>query len=320
MARTFERHRFKEVSLHQLRSFCETARLGSLAAAASSLGLAQPTVWEQVHALERLLGTKLLQRQARGSCLTAAGRLLAELAAPLVTGADSLKRTLHEAAGRSEVRLTIAATGRTLADDLAPVVAEFTRRHPHIRLHLLETMIDRIGATVESGQADLGIRTDFPLDPLSPWLVDEPGYELDLMLVTPADHPLARRKIVRPVDLLKYPLINANCPFPIPDLAMSAALHKLGIFKTEPRRLEASYTAVIRRYVEAGFGIGLVVALPGRSVFPGLHERSMSGYFGRVRMKLVWRKTVAEYEAIRLFADTLTSVLKRGVDRRAEEK
>ena len=72
MARTFERHRFKEVSLQQLRSFCETARLGSLAAAANSLGLAQPTVWEQVHALERVLATKLLQRQARGSCLTAA--------------------------------------------------------------------------------------------------------------------------------------------------------------------------------------------------------------------------------------------------------
>ena len=200
------------------------------------------------------------------------------------------------------------------------MVAEFTRRHPHIRLRLLETMIDRVGAAVESGKADVGIHTDFPLDPPSPWLVDEPGYELDLVLVTPADHPLARRKVVRPADLLQYPLINADCPFPFPDLAMSAALHKLGIFKTEPRRLEASYTAVIRRYVESGFGIGLVVALPGRSPFPGLHERSMSRYFGRVRMKLVRRKTVAEYEAIRLFADTLTSVLKRGVDRRDEEK
>jgi molybdate transport repressor ModE-like protein len=76
------RHRFKELSLQQLRSFCETARLGSLTAAADSLGLSQPTVWEQVHALERVFGMKLLQRRARGSELTPAGRLLAELAAP----------------------------------------------------------------------------------------------------------------------------------------------------------------------------------------------------------------------------------------------
>lgn len=45
----------------------------------------------------------------------------------------------------------------------------------------------------------------------------------------------------------------------------------------------------------------------------------MSRYFGRVRMKLVRKKTVAEYEAVRLFADTLTRVLKRGINRRDEE-
>ena len=64
----------------------------------------------------------------------------------------------------------------------------------------------------------------------------------------------------------------------------------------------------------------MVVALPGRSPFPGLHEHSMSRYFGRVRDETRPRKTVAEYEAVRLFADTLTSILKRGVDRRDEEK
>ncbi len=67
MARAIPRHRFKEMSLQQLRSFCEASRLGSLAAAADSLSLSQPTVWEQVHSLERVLGTRLLdaRRAAR---------------------------------------------------------------------------------------------------------------------------------------------------------------------------------------------------------------------------------------------------------------
>src|SRR5437588_7871544 len=47
---------YKEITLQQLRSFCETVRLGSLTAAADSLGLARPTVWKQVHALEHHLG------------------------------------------------------------------------------------------------------------------------------------------------------------------------------------------------------------------------------------------------------------------------
>ncbi len=52
------RYSYKEGRLQQLRSFCETARLGSLAAAAQALGLAEPTVWEQVHALERQFAAK----------------------------------------------------------------------------------------------------------------------------------------------------------------------------------------------------------------------------------------------------------------------
>ncbi len=52
---------YKEVTLQQLRSFLETARLGSLAAAAAALGLAQPTVSAQVHALEKHFDMPLIQ-------------------------------------------------------------------------------------------------------------------------------------------------------------------------------------------------------------------------------------------------------------------
>ena len=83
---------YKEITLLQLRSFCETVRLGSLTAAADSLGLARPTVWEQVHALEHHLGMQLVEPHARGCQSTEAGRFLAEMAGPLVTGISSLKQ------------------------------------------------------------------------------------------------------------------------------------------------------------------------------------------------------------------------------------
>ena len=46
------KHGYKELSFQQLRSFVETARLGTLSGAADFLGLTHPTVWMQVHALE----------------------------------------------------------------------------------------------------------------------------------------------------------------------------------------------------------------------------------------------------------------------------
>src|SRR5438093_11386242 len=96
------RRAYKEVRLQQLRSFCETARLGSLKAAAEALGLAQPTVWEQVHALEREFGQKLVEPHGRGCQLTEAGRVLVGLAAPLVAGIDALKRNFASAHARTE--------------------------------------------------------------------------------------------------------------------------------------------------------------------------------------------------------------------------
>jgi molybdate transport repressor ModE-like protein len=306
MPATTFRHSYKEVRLQQLRSFCATARLGSLKAAAAALGLAQPTVWEQVHALERVFAATLIERQAHGCRLTESGRRLAELAAPLVAGIDGLQRSFHEAEDPREVWLTIAATERTLAEDLPEVIRAFEHRHPQVRLRLLEMMVDRIAAAVESGQADLGLIPDHGVEAPNPWLMLEPAYDLDLLLVTPADHPLAKKRHVQPRDLLGFPLLNSATS--ISDPAITAALQKLGVFQTQPRRVEAAYTAVIHRYVEMGFGIGLVLGLPGRRSSPRLHERSMSRHFGRVTIMLLRRRNALQGGPAQLFAHMLTTL------------
>lgn len=294
--------------MQQLRSFCETARLGSLTAAAASLGLAQPTVWEQVHALERDFDAVLVQRAPHGCRLTEAGRLLAEMAAPLVSGIDSLKHRLLAAQANAVSRLTVAATQRILVEDLPASIAQFEQRNPHVHLCLQEQRVEQIPKLVESGESDLGLTPEGAANPPSPWLVFEPCYELELFLVTPRDHPLSRRRRFRLEDLLEYPLVNAANG--IPDPVVTARLNKLGVFQTGPRRVEAVYSAVIRRYVEMGFGIGLVLGLPGHGVSSHLHERCVSQHLGRVTINLVSRTGTLGYEPARGFARTLRSLVR----------
>src|SRR5262245_50779630 len=131
-------HVYKEVTLQQLRSFCETVRLGSFSAAAAALGLSHPTVWTQVHALERRFGTKLVEAHARGCRVTEAGHMLAEMAAPLVTGFGSLESSYRAAQSEVGTSLVIAATARILVEDLPDCVVEFERRRPHVQLTLKE--------------------------------------------------------------------------------------------------------------------------------------------------------------------------------------
>ncbi|MBL8794862.1 MAG: LysR family transcriptional regulator [Planctomycetia bacterium] len=303
-----KRHAYKEVRLQQLRSFCETARLGSLTAAAASLGLAQPTIWEQVHALEHVFAAKLVERHAHGCRLTPTGRMLAELASPLVAGIDSLQRNVREALQLQESRLTVAATPRIVYEDLPAAIVEFQRQHPQVVFRLMEQSNEQVIASVESGEADLGLTLEREPTPANPWLSFELGYELDLMLVTPKDHPLAERRRFQPRDLLDFPLVNA--PDGLPDAAITAALHKLGVF-AQPRRVEAFYTSAIRRYVELGFGIGLIVGLPGHLPATNLHERSLSRHFGRIPVSLVQRRGVLPHGAAHSFAQTVKTVLQR---------
>src|SRR5437016_1563011 len=135
---------YKEITLQQLRSFCETARLGSFTAAAASLGLAHPTVWKQVHVLEREFGAKLVEPYGRGCRLTEAGRLLAELAGPTVASIGDLKRHFQEAFAKVETRLTVVSSPRILVEDLPECVIEFERRWPHVRLTLKEMRNDEV--------------------------------------------------------------------------------------------------------------------------------------------------------------------------------
>jgi DNA-binding transcriptional LysR family regulator len=308
MPTSTHRRAYKEVRLQQLRSFCETARLGSLAGAAEALGLAQPTVWEQVHALEREFAARLVEPHGRGCRLTEAGRVLAELAAPLVAGIDALKRNFESTRTQVETWLTLATTQRVLAEDLPPVLQEFTRRLPHVHVRFRELGGFEVAAAVEAREADLGLTVQRPPNPPSPWLTYEPAYELEPFLITPKDHPLVRRRTIRPQDLRGYPLVNRPREG-FADMSIAAILEKLGVFEAQPPRVEASYSTVIRQYVAAGFGIGIVPAVPGRRVSSDLHERPMGRYFGRVTLNLIWRKGAMEQEPMQTFAATVREVL-----------
>jgi DNA-binding transcriptional LysR family regulator len=306
-AASTRRPSYKEVRLQQMRSFLETARLGSLAAAAAALGVAQPTVWKQVHALERQYGVKLVEPHKRGCRLTDDGQLLLQLADPLVTGFDSLPRQFREARGMAAVGVTVVTTPRILVEDLSPCVVAFEERWPRVRLTFKETRDEDVAKEVESGGADLGLVQMTEAQADNPRLAFEACYQVDIVLITPKDHPLAHRTRVRPRDLCPYPLVNSPNAF---DPALAATLEALGLFRTEPRRVEAFFAATIRHFVELGFGIGLIPR-PAHTPYPNLHQRVMSRYFGRATIYLIQRKGALQSPAAHAFAETVKVQMSR---------
>ncbi|QDU29753.1 HTH-type transcriptional regulator CysB [Anatilimnocola aggregata] len=290
---------YKELTLQQLRSFCETARLGSLAAAAKTLGLTHPTVREQVLALQRDFGVQLIEPHRRGCRLTAEGQLLAEFAMPIITATNGLRKRFELAQSTAEVRLTIAGPPRVIQEDLPDAILALLKSAPQVRVAFLELHDDLVIQAVESGAADLGLTSEGVPGRPPPGLSIEPAYELETLLVTPKGHPLAKKRSVRPADLRHYPLVSSRHSLS-DQPALAANLDRNRVFDGPAPRVEPFLAATVRTYVKLNLGIALIYGLPPRRRNAFFHERSMSEYFGRGLVRFVLRKGSAHEEWARM--------------------
>ena len=125
------------LSLHQLRCFLAAYEFGSLTAAAEELGYAQPSVSEQIRALEKSLGVTLFTRVGRGVVPTTAGQQLREHAERTLAAADEARRAVQAvtAIETGTVRFGMFGIARLYAG--AQLIADMLERHPGVRVELV---------------------------------------------------------------------------------------------------------------------------------------------------------------------------------------
>ncbi|EYD77160.1 transcriptional regulator, LysR family [Rubellimicrobium mesophilum DSM 19309] len=140
---------------NDVRLFLTVARSGSTRAAAQDLGLNQTTVARRMEVLERCLGLRLFDRTTRGHRLTEQGQALCEAAQPMREAAEALSRRA-EVLGRSlQGTIRVSAAEVVFSHLVAPIVAEFRREHPEVRIEYdsSEGFVD-----LAAGEADLAFR------------------------------------------------------------------------------------------------------------------------------------------------------------------
>ena len=105
--------------LDGLRALRETDRRGSIAAAATALGVTQQALSARMRNLERALQVTLLTRTPAGSQLTEQGRLVVGWAEDVLTAAERLEAGLRSIRSGVSHRLAVAAS-QTIAEYLVP--------------------------------------------------------------------------------------------------------------------------------------------------------------------------------------------------------
>ncbi|HEY7143128.1 MAG TPA: LysR family transcriptional regulator [Streptosporangiaceae bacterium] len=263
-----------------LRTFCETARLGSVTAAAQALGYTQSALSRQLTVLEATVGAKLFDRRARGVSLTEHGRSFLPHAEALLERLDAARRDLQALDELEQGRLRVGAFPTAVAVLIPRAMAAFQAAHPAVSLSLVEGTTRHQLVRLLDGVADVAIVSAFPGQAL-----DERQFQLthlfdDAMLIgVPRDHPLSGRRSLRLDELAGERWIGADtsdddrllgpgqlplAPSPRPGFVVREWTAKLGL-------------------VAAGLGITLVPALAAAAVRPDITLVGLRGQDARRR-------------------------------------
>lgn len=172
------------MTLTQLSAFVLVARLGSVKAAATVLGVSEPAVSQALSALRTHLGDQLVSRSGTGMALTAGGNRLLAIASQMVALGAEAEAAVRVAQGAPE-QLRLVATS---------TIAEF------VATPLVDTFTGRAGGAVEASYgvasgaemsvlltnrlADLALGPD--LTDATSGLVSEPVFRCQLIAVGPA--------------------------------------------------------------------------------------------------------------------------------------
>ncbi len=288
--RMTQKHRYKEIQLAQLRSFCLAATEGNFTTAAKALGLSASTVWKQVRALERELKAQLLRRQGREVELTAEGRLLLETVQPHVSGLDSLRRFLEARREGIHRELVVASGAYLFANHLTKPIQQFRALRPSIQVTFRIAAWSALQRAVERGETDVGVLAYDADVPRSPFLEYEHLFDEQLCLMIPAGHPLIRAKRLTLHELVKHPLILP--PKGGADRkAFERLLRKHNYADRVQTALVCGLVDVAKKYVALGLGVAVMyVSEDVAQGTPDLHVRPLGPEIERLPIEMAVRK------------------------------
>ena len=246
------------MNFQQLRIIRETVRCNfNLTEVAGALFTSQSGVSKHIKDLEDELGVELFVRRGKRLLgLTEPGKELAAIVERMLLDAANVKRLADQFARSDRGEFTVATTHTQARYALPPVVAEFKKEFPLVRLILHQGSPTEIAAMLLDGEADIAIATEALID--SPDILAYPYYSWHHGLVVPEDHPLTAASPLTLEAIAEWPIITYHEGFTgrghldarfaaaglAPDIVMAA--------------LDAD---VIKAYVELGMGVGLMASM-----------------------------------------------------------
>jgi DNA-binding transcriptional LysR family regulator len=236
-----------------LKAFIAVAETGSFSLAAGQLFLTQPAISKRISALETELEARLFDRIGRSVILTEAGRALLPRARRILLELEDSARAIASLSNEVRGTLRFGTSHHIGLHRLPPVLKQFTRKYPQVRLDIQFMDSEAACRAVEQGELEIGIVTLPPM----------PSAALSILAIWPdplevavsREHPLAERREPRLRDLVQYPAI-LPAPTTFTRQIVERAFRGLGLELNVA--LSTNYLETIGMLVSVGMGWSLL--------------------------------------------------------------
>jgi len=296
------------MNLQQLRYIFEVARSGlNVSEAAAALHTSQPGVSKQIRLLEEELGIDVFVRQGkRLTAVTDPGQEVLKIAERLLRDLDNLRSIGQEFGAEESGTLTLATTHTQARYVLPPIVREFMRRHPNVKVSLRQGSPTQVCDYVLAGEADIAIATEAIGEQDA--LVMLPCYQWNRCVIAQPSHPILKAQPLTLEAIAKYPIVTYDFAF-TGRSQINKAFAARGL--TPNVALTAIDADIIKTYVALGLGIGIVAYMAfDPAADKGLRAVDAAHLFESATTRLgirrnAWLRGYA-YTFIELFAPHLT--------------
>lgn len=197
----------ERAGLSDFEAVMAIARKGTFRAAAIDLGTSTTALSHAIGKLEGRLGVRLFNRTTRSVSVTDAGRLFVEQVGPALQNLQSALDTVRSQRETPSGTLRINAAPFAAREIISPLVIEFVRRFPDMKIDLVTE--GRLVDVVADG-FDLGVRVAHlvPSDMITVSL----GRAQRYAIVASADYVKRHGKPRIPPDLFNHQCIRVRLP------------------------------------------------------------------------------------------------------------
>ena len=242
----------RSINLRQVEAFRAVIEYGTISNAAAALHVTQPAVSKLVANLEYDTGLRLFDRVKGKLSPTAQGVRLYEEVDRVFAGLHQIERAVEMVRREERGRILIGVLPALAGHFIQQATMRFLEKEPHVYVTLLVRGSLGLADWLVTRQIDVGI-LNAKVD--HPYLETEPVLEHPLVCIMPPEHPLARKRVIKPADLNEQPFVGFDENVEI--RRMTDAVMKS--YDVQPRMvLEATTAPTICEFVASGLGLSLV--------------------------------------------------------------